>query len=439
MFKSIHYRVGFYIFLVVASTALATYLFVAQQYIYVAHAVVVWFVCLIAVSRQLKKYNKNIIFLLNALDNGDYTFHFSETELSGREKELNMVMNRIKEILVNAREEVRENEKFLSVIVETVPVGIIIMNETGGIITVNRTVLQWFGLSSLTHASQLRHVNDAYPDMFIALRPGDLQQLSIANEREELQISLRVSEIGFKQGVMRLISLSSIGNELESKEMESWIRLIRVMTHEIMNCISPITSLSDTMLTAVQSDTTDSEKLKKNTIEAFETINATAKGLSSFVESYRKFTAIPQPALKTFPVRELETVVNLHVQAAAEKNIDILTSFSGDFELHAEKSLIMQVLTNLLKNAIEAANENGDIHIGFMQQRDGKMVISVANTGELISKEILTLIFIPFFTTKERGSGVGLSVSRYIMRLHGGNLLHSVSAKGMTEFRMVFE
>jgi signal transduction histidine kinase len=131
-------------------------------------------------------------------------------------------------------------------------------------------------------------------------------------------------------------------------------------------------------------------------------------------------------------------VINLHSQQAAEKNIRINMLSSNDFNLYADKNLIMQVLVNLLKNAIEAANENGEIDIDFRQQQGGKTVIDIANTGLPITKEILPFIFIPFFTTKENGSGIGLSVSRYIMRLHGGNLLHSVSSKGMTVFSMVF-
>jgi nitrogen fixation/metabolism regulation signal transduction histidine kinase len=270
MFKSIHYKTGFYIVLVVVSTAFATWLVIGQQYLFAIPVVVVWVVCLFAINRQIRKFNHNIIFLLDALDNGDYSFHFSETRISRREKELNRVMNRIKEILTNAREEVIESEKFLSIIVETVPVGIILMNEQGGITTVNRTVLQWFGLPSLTHVNQLGRVNETWPGMFAGLRPGDSQQLTVANEREELQISLRVTAINFKQGIMRLISFSNIGSELESKEIESWIRLIRVMTHEIMNSIAPITSLSDTMLGFLRTGSAGNKNLQKNTEEAFE-------------------------------------------------------------------------------------------------------------------------------------------------------------------------
>ena len=439
MFKSIHYKIGFYIVLVMLFTAGATYLVVSQNYLYLIPVVIVLLFILDAVNRQYRKFNQNIIFLLDALNNGDYSFHFPETKLSAREKELNLVMNRISEILANAREEVVENEKFLSIIVETVPVGIIIMNEQGSITTVNRIVLQWFGLYSLTHVNQLGRVDETYPDMFAKLRPGDSLQLTVANEREELQISLRVTEISFKQRNMRLISFSSIGNELEIMEMESWIRLIRVMTHEIMNSIAPITSLSDTLLGVLRAEPAGSGNLRKTTVEAFETIHTTAKGLSAFVESYRKFTVIPQPVIQPFPARELIVqAVNLHTQTAAGKNIRIQLVSQDDVVLCADKNLIMQVLVNIIKNAIEATNEDGRIQINFMQQHDGKTVIDIANTGQPIPKDVLPFIFIPFFTTKESGSGIGLSVSRYIMRLHGGNLLHSVSNEGMTVFRMVF-
>ncbi len=439
MFKSIHYRLGFYITLVVLSTICATYLVVTQNYLYVIIAVVVLLASLNALNRQYIKFNQNIIFLLNALDNGDYSFHFSETKRSTREKEINMVLNRIKEILVNAREEVMENEKFLSIIVECVPVGIIIMDELGGITTVNRTVLQWLGMPSLTHVNQLGNVNETYPNLFRNLQPGDSPQLIISNEREELQISLQVTETNLKQGMIKVITFSNIGNELENKEIESWIRLIRVMTHEIMNSIAPISSLSDTLLGILRSNSGNTESLRKNTVEAFETINTTAKGLLSFVGSYRKFTTVPQPVVKPFPAKQMvEQVVNLHSQSANEKNVDIRLISSGDIDLHADKNLVMQVLVNVVKNAIEATNENGEVRIGIEQLPDGKTIIDVANTGTPIPKDILPFIFIPFFTTKEKGNGIGLSVSRYIMRLHSGNLLHSVSPKGMTIFSLIF-
>jgi signal transduction histidine kinase len=233
-----------------------------------------------------------------------------------------------------------------------------------------------------------------------------------------------------------------LGNELEIKEMESWIRLIRVMTHEIMNSIAPITSLSETMLYLYRDeDPTPPDDLPQTTLEAFKTIHATASGLLSFVESYRQFTAVPKPKKQDFDLRALlDKVVNLHEPAIRESGIEMRVELSEPILLHADENLISQVLINLVKNAIEACepDNGGKIILSADRTTPDKINVHVANTGKPIPPAILPHIFVPFFTTKPAGSGVGLSVSRYIMRLHGGKLQHSVSKEGMTVFSLFF-
>lgn len=439
MFKSIQHKLTLSIGLLILSVAATTYLVIVQQYPYALLSGIIFIVSLNLLQRYYKRFNQNIIFLLNALDNGDYSFNFSTTKLSSREKDFNIMLNRIKEILANARKEVIENEKFLSLIIESASVGIVIMDDRGGVQTVNHSALELLGLPVFTHVNQLSNVNESFPDLFRNLKAGDSPQIPVMNEREELQISLHVSEIRLKRGNMKVITFSNIGNELESKEMDSWIKLIRVMTHEIMNSIAPITSLSETLLFLLKSGDSG-EGLKQNTIEAFETINATAKSLMSFVESYRKFTGIPQPRLQPLPLEPfVEKIVNLQANSIMEKNIDLeIIAPSEDIQVQADEKLITQVLVNLIKNAIEAADINGKITVRTGFQSDGRTVIDISNTGELIPKDVLPHIFIPFFTTKSAGSGIGLSVSRYIMRLHGGKLIHSVSREERTVFSMIF-
>jgi len=242
---------------------------------------------------------------------------------------------------------------------------------------------------------------------------------------------------------MKVITLNNIGNELETKEMESWIRLIRVMTHEIMNSIAPITSLSETLLSMLKTPLPDKsdESLKNNTIEAFETIHSTAKGLLSFVDSYRKFTGIPKPVVQPFALKPLlEKVLHLERKVLKEKNIKLQLIYEDvAIELLADEKLMMQVFVNLIKNAIEAivSTENGLIIIRTHKQTSGQVAIDICNTGKPIPQDILPNIFIPFFTTKETGTGIGLSVSRYIMRLHGGKLTHSTSSEGWTVFTII--
>ncbi|ADQ78329.1 multi-sensor signal transduction histidine kinase [Paludibacter propionicigenes WB4] len=443
MFKSIQYRLLTFTVLLMLAVAALTYFTVRGEVSFAIISGIATIICLYNMHQHYKKFNSNVLFLLNALDNGDYSFHFSEDKLSRREKELNVMLNRIKEILVGARKEVVENEKFLSLIIESVSTGIIIMDEKGHVQTVNQSALDLMGLPVFTHINQLSNVNEAFPDLFRNLRVGDNPRIEVSNEREEMQVSLSLSEIVIKRGRMKVITLNNIGNELEAKEMESWIRLIRVMTHEIMNSIAPITSLSETLLTLHNMPENDSseEDLRLNTIEAFETIHSTAKGLLSFVDSYRKFTAIPKPNIRSFEVKPLiDKILHLEEKCINEKNIQVeLREADEHTEWLADEKLITQVLVNLVKNAVEAITDTElkRIRISINRLADGKVQVEVSNTGNPIPKEVLPHIFIPFFTTKDSGTGIGLSISRYIMRLHGGKLTHTTSAEGWTVFTVM--
>ena len=443
MFKSIQYKLLTFTILLMVSVAASTYFIQKGQVSFAVISGIATVICLSKMHQHYKKFNSNVLFLLNALDNGDYSFHFSEAKLSRREKELNVMLNRIKEILVSARKEVIENEKFLSLIIESVSTGIIIMDEKGHVQTVNQSALNLMGLPVFTHINQLNNINETFPELFRNLRVGENPRIEVSNEREEMQVTLSLSEIVIKRGRMKVITLNNIGNELEAKEMESWIRLIRVMTHEIMNSIAPITSLSETLLTLHNTPENDSseEDLRLNTIEAFQTIHSTAKGLLSFVDSYRKFTAIPKPNIRSFEVKPLiDKILHLEEKCIKGKDIQVeVFETSEHTKWLADEKLITQVLVNLVKNAVEAITdtETKKIRISINHHADGKVQIEVSNTGNPIAKEVLPHIFIPFFTTKDYGTGIGLSISRYIMRLHGGKLTHATSAEGWTVFTVL--
>lgn len=442
MFKSIEYKLILFILLLILSVAVCTFLITQHEYVYVGIFVLLILYSLKSLYRHYKRFNQNILFLLNALDNGDYSFHFTEAKSSNREKELNQMMNRIKDILTRARKEVIENEKFLSLILESVSTGIIILDHNNNVQATNQATNQLLGLPVFTHLNQLRAIDESLPDLFKELEIRDNTQIKIANEREEIQISLHVSKITLKKGTMKVITLNNIGNELEAKEMESWIRLIRVMTHEIMNSIAPITSLTETLLFSykMQSDETSNDSLRRNTVDALETISSTAKGLITFVDSYRKFTGVPTPQFRQFELMPLlEKVMHLESLNMEQKGIQSsIISTNNNIVLNADEGQIAQILVNIIKNAVEAiaADGNGKIQIK-VSESENKVSIDICNNGEPIPSEIATHIFIPFFTTKDYGTGIGLSVSRYIMRLHGGNLKHHTSNE-WTIFSMIF-
>lgn len=441
MFKSIEYKLIAFVLLLILSVAASTYLIILQQYVYVGVFVLLILYSLKSLYSHYKKFNQNILFLLNALDNGDYSFHFTEAKTSKREKELNQMMNRIKDILTRARKEVIENEKFLSLIIESVSTGIIILDPNNNVHATNHSTNQLLGLPVFTHLNQLKSIDESLPDLFKNLGIKDNAQIKIANEREEIQISLNVSKITLKKGTMKVITLNNIGNELEAKEMESWIRLIRVMTHEIMNSIAPITSLTETLLFSykMQSAEAPGDSLRRNTVDALETISSTAKGLITFVDSYRKFTGVPTPQFRKFElVPLLEKVLHLESSNMEEKGIESSIIYTNKhIELNADEGQITQILVNIIKNAVEAINNSkGKIEIR-VSESENKVSIDIYNNGDPIPSEIAAHIFIPFFTTKDYGTGIGLSVSRYIMRLHGGNLKHHTSNE-WTVFSLIF-
>ncbi len=441
MFKSIEYKLILFLVLLVVAAAGATLFFLRGEVWYGGGCALIAGYAVNRLWAHYRKFNKNILFLLNAMENGDYSFHFSETKLSRREQELNTMLNRIKEILSSARKEVIENEQFLSLIVESVSTGIVILEDNGGVRTVNREAGRLLGLPVFTHISQLATVDARLPATFRNLPLSEPVQITIPNEREEVLISLRTHRIVLKNREMKIITLNNIGNELEAREMESWVKLIRVMTHEIMNSIAPITSLSDTLLAAYRAgEAPAADTLAADTVEAFETINSTARGLLLFVESYRKFTGVPKPVLSDIAVGPLlKEVVTLNSEIFKEKGIaaEIVVA-NPDLTVRADRTQITQVLVNLLKNATDAIGDTSNGKILLKAAGSAHAVeICVANNGRPIDPEVAPHIFVPFFTTKDTGTGIGLSLSRYIMRLHGGNLKHHGEG-GMTVFTMVF-
>jgi nitrogen fixation/metabolism regulation signal transduction histidine kinase len=313
------------------------------------------------------------------------------------------------------------------------------MDDKGIVHRVNRSALEMLGMPVLSHIKQLHIINDALPSVFMNLQIDDTQQISLINEKEEFKVSVHVSNILLKRGMMKVFTLNNIGNELELNEMESWTKLIRIMTHEIMNSIAPITSLSETMVTMIKDKESDIDYLRVNALDAFESIHDTASGLLTFVDSYRKFSSVPKPEKSDFNIIEtIKKVVFLNDNTLKEHDISVKFPDKESVIVFADEKLIFQVLLNLTKNAMEALIESNGKFLKYkvLYQPDKRTCIDVCNTGKPILPDVLPNIFVSFFTTKEGGSGIGLSVSRHIMRLHGGTLHHFVSKEGLTVFRI---
>ena len=385
--------------------------------------IVLLLVAVVGYVRLYRHYRRNIkkvSFLFDAIDNGDFSFNFPTQKGNNEDKILHQSLNRIKLFLQHTREEQREREKYYEQILNAVDTGIMVVDSHDNILQHNQAALRLLDTDVLTHMNQVK---------------GKLKDEHLA--KHETQAMLKDKHV-------RIIALSDVSNELSNQEVDSWIKLIRVLTHEIMNTITPVTSLSETLLkelnnekqNAAEPQPAEQAKLK----QGLETIHKTGTELLAFVNNYRRFTHVPQPQPALFYVEPfLERMAML---CNHEVEIEVTPK---DLLAYADESLISHVVTNLLKNAVEAFNglqseptTKASIRLHAYTNEQEAVIIDVSNNAGLIPDDIASHIFIPFFTTKPEGSGIGLSLSRQIMRVSGGSLsLHQDKAQGITMFRIV--
>ena len=400
--------------------------------------IVLLLVAVVGYIRLYRHYRRNIKkvrFLFDAIDNGDFSFNFPTEKRNKEDNILHQSLNRIKFFLQHTREEQMEQEKYYEQILNAVDTGIMVVDSHDNILQHNQAALRLLDTDVLTHMNQVK---------------GKLKDEHLA--KHETQAMLKDKHV-------RFIALSDVSNELSNQEVDSWIKLIRVLTHEIMNTITPVTSLSETLLKELNSEelytaksssadfhspnnfsveliSAEQAKLK----QGLETIHKTGTELLAFVNNYRRFTHVPQPQPALFYVEPfLERMAML---CNHEVEIEVTPK---DLLAYADESLISHVVTNLLKNAVEAFNDlryepttNASIRLLAYTNEQEAVIIDVSNNAGLIPDDIASHIFIPFFTTKPEGSGIGLSLSRQIMRVSGGSLsLHQDKAQGITTFRIV--
>ena len=400
--------------------------------------IVLLLVAVVGYIRLYRHYRRNIkkvTFLFDAIDNGDFSFNFPTEKGFKEDKILHQSLNRIKLFLQHTREEQMDREKYYEQILNAVDTGILVVDSHDNILQHNQAALRLLDTDVLTHMNQVK---------------GKLKDEHLA--KHETQAMLKDKHV-------RIIALSDVSHELSNQEVDSWIKLIRVLTHEIMNTITPVTSLSETLLTRVTED--------KDLKQGLETIHKTGTELLAFVNNYRRFTHVPQPQPALFYVEPfLERMAML-----CNHEVEISVS-PKDLLVYADESLLSHVVTNLLKNAVEAfngqeklsaernkqdGNEQGRnkqecrsadcksaaskkafIRLQAYANAQESIIIDVSNNAGLIPDDVASHIFIPFFTTKPEGSGIGLSLSRQIMRVSGGSLsLHQDKAQGITTFRII--
>lgn len=380
------------------------------------------------VTRALvrRKIIGKIDFMSDALDSGESAFRYSEDHWSDRR--LNRSLNRLRSIFEAEKSDIRERERYFGIMLDHVQSGVIVID--GDKIDYSNVIARGFlGMSDI---SSLRQIERISPELANAFRSASEveSKASLVSERGMVQFSISACTARLHGKDVSIVTFNDITREMENNESESWTRLIRVLTHEIMNTVTPIASLSSAL--SQNLDAYDTEDVRS----ALGTISSSSEGLISFVQSYRSLTHIAAPVRKAFYLRDL---VNDSVTIAQANWPSARVSYhelSEDIILYADYGQISQVMNNLIKNAVQAGASDIDITASIDKRE--RTVINVANNGEPISETGREQIFVPFYTTKGiSGTGVGLSLCRQIIRLNGGTINLTSSTLEATVFTIV--
>lgn len=373
-----------------------------------------------------RKIIGKIDFMSDALDSGETAFRYSESRW--RNRRLNKSLNRLRSIFEAEKADIRERERYFGTMLDHVQSGVIVID--GEKIDYSNTVAK--GFLGMAEISSLRQIARISPDLANAFREASEMEsrASFISERGTVQFSISACTARLHGKEVSIVTFNDITREMENNESESWTRLIRVLTHEIMNTVTPVASLSSAL--SQNLDSYSAEDIRS----ALGTIASSSEGLISFVQSYRSLTHISAPVRKAFYLKDLVND-SVNIAKANWPSVNVLyRELSSDVILYADYGQMSQVLNNLIKNAVQAGA--GNVSITASIDKREQTVIDIANDGESISASGQEQLFVPFYTTKgTSGTGVGLSLCRQIVRLNGGTIKLSSSTQEATVFTIV--
>jgi two-component system, NtrC family, nitrogen regulation sensor histidine kinase NtrY len=398
----------------------------------------------------INRVNRDLTHFFNAVSSDDTTVVYKKTAPGRSFEKLYALFDEISMRIQHLKLENSRRSFYLQHLVDNAGIGILSYTQEEKIDILNPAAKQLLNLSSSKEIQSLNDINKSFVDQIKKLKSGEQRLMKTARGYEPLPLSIRASDFTFRSETIRLLTFQSIKNELEENELVSWQKLIRTLTHEIMNSIGPISSTIKTIRSFHEKEEVESSdefvKFPKetltDTLRGLDIIDERAQGMLDFVNKFRSLTMLPTVNFTQVEVMELlkgigrlfnSEILGLHIDMSVAVDPESLC-------ITADKQLLEQVLINLVTNSIHALAENHErkIRLAAFADYTGKVLIQVADNGKGIGEEIRDRIFIPFFTTKEKGSGIGLSLSRQIMQLHNGKITF-VSVPGIeTVFTLVF-
>lgn len=395
----------------------------------------------------INRISRNLTRFFEAFNFEDHKPVFSTRGKFREFSELHQAFDRIIKQFETIRIEKEKEYQFFFSAIQHVGVGLAGFDDGGKILLANKALLNLFGLERIGSVKELSKFKQDFDEILFAMNPAQTELVSIILGDETLYLSLKASVMKIEERTIRLVSFQDIRPEIEQKEIDAWQRITRIINHEIINSLSPVNLLSSTLLRSIEDGGSiiSREQLDRDILENLYTglkaINLRSQGLTQFVENYRRAMQLPEPSFEVIPVSNmLESIRILFSEELTKRKIDLKTSASIEgMTIYADRKMIEQVIVNLIKNSLDALEliTKPIIKISAIIENE-KKIIEIADNGKGIPGEILDNIFIPYFSTKEGGSGIGLSLSREVMRLHKGEInVVSYAGEG-SKFRMVF-
>ena len=403
----------------------------------------------------LNRTNKKLAFFFSAVRNEDTSLYFPEGIGFEEEKLLNQSLNDLNSKLKEARIKIELQEKFYKSIMDRMRTGIISFYSNGVVEFSNPEVQRMFGIDHISHINKLEVIDPKLVELLENIQSGEQKRINIRVNHNLLSLAVHSQSIIIQNREIKIVTMQDIRSELDSHEMDSWQKLIRILNHEIMNSVAPITSLSSTLSGFYQSGDAPinpeliTKRIISDTIRGLGIIEDHGKGLIHFVESYRSLTQLPKPEFTRLNINEfferIMILVNSGFDTDKYKNEirPLITSSVApdDLTLVADDKLLAQVFINVVKNSIEAfgkCKEDDFISLSACRDQDGRIVLTIKDNGPGMDADTLEKVFVPFFTTKETGSGIGLSLSRQIIRIHNGNITCDSAPGAGTTVTMLF-
>ena len=429
--RNFRFNVFFRLAIVIVLMGLFSYyLFVAEKYIRIFYIGFVILALIFELFWYVDKRNRELSTFLSTLLNDDFSSRFRDFKKGKSFKSLFQAMNLIIDKFHKISSDREAQFQYLHTLVDHVKVGILSYDSEGRVHLVNQAFMELFGSPRIRKNNKITELGPEFYKLVEKIKPGEQFVYKVSQKGSNISLAIRVTEFKMKNKRFKLISAQNIRRELEERELEAWQKLIRVLTHEIMNSVTPISSLSSSLYELVkvgeEQETPLNDKTKQRLQSGLEAIIDRSSGLMKFTEAYKTLARIPPPDIKPIQPDELiHRIEILFKTLTEEKNIDFKAetlsktwSFMGDIEL------LDMVFINLMKNSMEALEntEKPQIRITINKYEEERALIEVKDNGAGMSEEIMNQIFIPFYTTKRKGSGIGLSLSNQIIRLHGGTI-----------------